>query len=158
MPTQLPADLEAELDRDPRLCELLRQLELTDIGDKDTIKQVKNQISYHTKKIQRGALAQFQKKWIQERRDWKVETRGRILPEDNAKTDDFNNICLLIPERGRLAVWMASEEDLPPEQKWHAISDLCSLCTRDATVYYLPNLHPIDGACPAKSCQLKLSR
>ena len=43
-----------------------------------------------------------------------------------------------VPERGRLATWMASDAPLSPTEMWQALRDLHSLLVQDSTVLYLP--------------------
>jgi len=44
----------------------------------------------------------------------------------------------VLPERGRLATWMASDAPLSPTEMWQALRDLHSLLVQDSTVLYLP--------------------
>jgi hypothetical protein len=74
------------------------------------------------------------------------------------KSDLVRSLCLLIPERGRLAQHMASNEPLSPEAMWAATDDLRALYSLDLSVLYLPGHQPIEGRCPVKCCQLKLDR
>jgi hypothetical protein len=76
----------------------------------------------------------------------------------NCRTDFVQNIYLLIPERGRLAQQMASDQALRLEVTWRAMEDLYTLCVQDQTVLYLPKSRPVDGSCPTKRCQLRLDR
>ena len=64
--------------------------------------------------------------------------------------------CLLVPERGRLARWMASDEPLSSSEMWRATHDLHSLCCRDLSVLFLPGHQPVGASCPVACCQLKL--
>ena len=106
----------------------------------------------------RLALRQHQEAWVRERRDWKILTRGKERPHDLCRTELVDNLYLLIPERGRLAQRMASDEPLSSNAMWDAMRDLHSLCRRDLSVLYLPGHEPLDGCCPVKCCGRKLER
>jgi hypothetical protein len=71
--------------------------------------------------LKNEALRQYQEHWIQERRDWKILTRGKETALDKSKTDFVQSLCLLIPERGRLAPKMAADHALEPAEMWHAL-------------------------------------
>jgi hypothetical protein len=120
--------------------------------------EAKRHRNSYRKTLHCKALRQYQEQWVQDRRDWKILTRGKERPNDHCKTDLVQNLCLLIPERGRLALIMASDEPMSPAATWQAMLDLYSLSTRDLSVLYLPGLEPFEGACPVKCCRLKLDR
>lgn len=115
-------------------------------------------ITNYCKKIERDALRQYQESWIQERRDWKVLTRGKEVAKDNSKTELVQSIYLLFPERGRLAKKMASACPLTSDEMWDALRDLYTLCLEDSNVLYLPGSRPMDDACPTKCCQRRMNR
>ena len=83
-------------------------------------------------------------------------TRGKERARDVCKNDLFQHLCLLRPERGRLARMMASEEPLSLADNWQAIRDMLSLITQDFTVLCLPGHKPVEGACPATDCRRDL--
>ena len=85
-------------------------------------------------------------------------TRGKEQTHDLRRTDLVQSLCLLFPERARLAQRLASNKSLTPEAKWLAIEDLHTLCTRNFSVLYLPGNEPPDLACPVKCCQQELDR
>jgi hypothetical protein len=60
----------------------------------------------------REALRLYQKQWIQDRRVWKILTQRKERAKDVCRNDLFQYLCLLRPERGRLARMMASEGPL----------------------------------------------
>lgn len=160
LPGKLPAHLEEALNRDPQLYELEREVQTLTrtAGDDNTLSKARQRYANHLKKMKFTALRQYQEHWVQERRDWKILTRGRVVAQDKSKTDVVQNICLLIPERGRLAQKMAADQPLEPGEMWQALQDLHALCVQDFTVLYLPRSRPVDGACPTKCCQLRLDR
>ncbi|MCJ1426427.1 hypothetical protein MMC29_004330 [Sticta canariensis] len=151
LPCQLPAYLEHRVNRDPRLLELERTVREHSPADPEGAKEAKRSLAVSCRKtLTRLALRRYQEEWVRERRDWKVLTRGKEQPRDLCTTDLVHNLCLLIPERGRLAQLMASDEPLSPGAMWDAMRDLHSLCSRDFSVLYLPGHEPLDGSCPVK--------
>jgi hypothetical protein len=118
-----------------------RTLTRTAGGDK-ALNKAKQRYTNHLKKMKSKALRQYQEHWVRGRRDWKILTRGRGVAQDRSKTDFVQNICLLIPERGRLAQKMAADQPLEPGEMWQALQDLHALCVQDFTVLYLPRSRP----------------
>jgi hypothetical protein len=108
--------------------------------------------------LEREALRLYQKQWIQDRRVWKILTRGKERAKDICRNDLFQHLCLLRPERGRLARMIASEEPLSLTDHRQAIRDMHSLITRDFTVLYLPGHEPAEGACPVAYYRQDLER
>ena len=160
LPDKLPTHLEEALQRDSKLCELKEEVQtLTRATSSDNaLKKAKHCCINHLKKLKSRALRQYQEHWIRERRDRNILTRGREVVQDRCKTEFVENICVLIPERGRLAKRMAADQPLEPDEMWQAMQDLYNLCLEDFTVLYLPRSRPVDGACPARCCQLRLDR
>ena len=147
---RLPAHLEEKLLRDPGLCTIQQETR--------TSKHNASRQRYTNllKKMKVAALRQYQQNWVRERRDWKILTRGKDAAHDKSRTDYVRDMCLLIPERGRLAEQMSADDHLEPAKMWLALQDLQSLCSQDFTVLYLPGSRPVDGACPIKCCQIPL--
>ena len=160
LPDKLPTHLEEGLHRDSELCELKEVVQTLTraVGGDDALNKAKQRYTNHLKKLKSRALRQYQEHWVQERRDWNILTRGTEVVQDRCKTEFVENICALIPERGRLANRMAADQPLEPEEMWQAMQDLHNLCLEDFTVLYLPRSRPVDGACPARCCQLRLDR
>jgi len=123
-----------------------------------SLKEAKDRMVSYRKTLKRTTLRQYQQHWTRDRRDWKILTRGKQQADDLCKTDIVQSLCLLIPERGRLALGMASDDPISPAAMWRAMEDLHSLCTRNFTVLYLPGNEPREDACPVKCCQLKMNR
>ena len=160
LPDKLPSHLEEDIYRDLQLRELEKEVQTlarTGGGDK-ALNKAKQRYANLLKKLKNKALRQYQEHWVRERRDWKILTRGKETAQDKSKTDFVQNICLLIPERGRLSQKMAADHPLEPGEMWQAVQDLHTLCIRDLTVLYLPRSRPVDGACPVKCCQLRMDR
>jgi hypothetical protein len=149
------------LRHDPRLCHLESEVDRLVRQEGKTapaVKEVKKELGRYSKTLRRAALHQYQEEWVRDRRNWKILTRGKEQPSDVDKTDLVQSLCLLIPERGRLAQAMAQDESLSPDSMWRAMLDLHSLCTRDLTVLYLAGLEPRDGCCPVECCRQPLDR
>lgn len=88
----------------------------------------------------------------------KILERGKQSAIDTGKIGHFQSLCLLVPERGRLAPLMASDTPLSPAEMWHAIRDLHSLSVKVCTVLYLLGREPVKGACPVAQCKRKVTR
>jgi hypothetical protein len=158
LPCELPAHVEARLKQDPRLQELEAEVQTGSYKDPLSLKESKRRLASYLKTLRRKALHQHQEAWVQERRDWKIITRGKKQAHDLHRTDLVQSLCLLFPERARLAQRLASDHTLTSEAKWFAMEDLYTLCTRDFSVLYLPGNQPTEGRCPVKCCQLELDR
>jgi hypothetical protein len=142
LPDRLPMHLEEALQRNPQLCEMKAEIQaLTQaVGGNDAVSKAKRQYTNHPKKLKPKALYQHQEHWVRERRDWKILTRGREVAQDRRKTEFVESMCVLIPERGRLAKRMADDEPLEPEDMWRAMYDLYTLCVGDFTVLLSPQI------------------
>jgi hypothetical protein len=159
LPYELPAAKRDELEDDPRLRELQAEVRaLTESGASPELNDAKTRLSTYRRTLERDTLRQYQKQWIRDRRVWKILTRGKERAKDVRRNDLLQQLCLLRPERRRLAKVMASEDPLSPAQTWQSIRDMVSLCTQDFTVVYLPGHEPIEGACPVACCRLELER
>lgn len=160
LPDELPAHLEEELKQDLYLCELKAEVQTLRgaEGDNQAFSTAQRRLTTYSKKLKRDALRLYQETWVQERRDWKILTRGKEVAEDNSKTELAQSIYKLFPERGRLAEKMASTSPLTTDEMWAALRDLHTLCLREPNVLYLPGSRPVDGACPVKRCQRRMDR
>ena len=158
LPCELPAHIEESLRQDRRRREL--ESEVRNYSEKGSLhlKDSKKRLATYLKTLKVNALRQYQESWIQQRRDWKIITRGKERAHDLDRTDLVHSLCLLFPERARLAQRLASDEPLTAEAKWLAMEDLYTLCTRDSSVLYLPGCQPVGGACPIECCRLALER
>ncbi|EXJ95819.1 hypothetical protein A1O1_00943 [Capronia coronata CBS 617.96] len=157
LPTRLPAHLEKEVERDPELCTLKAEVQrLRTEGKNQDFTVAQRRLTTHSTRLKKAALDLYQECWIQERRDWIVQSRGRQKAKDGSKTVLAPSIYNLFPERGRLARAMASTHALPVEEMWAALQDLVTLCRRDMDTVYLPGSRPVDGLCPI--CQRRMKR
>jgi hypothetical protein len=100
LPYDLPARLEADSNLDPQLCELRENLHKLKLGkgSATTLQEPERRAVSYYKKLYRVRLREYQKKWVQDRRDWKILSRGKEVPSDTSETDLVKNIFLLIPE------------------------------------------------------------
>jgi hypothetical protein len=87
----------------PELVELEREIQESLLADPPAAKIAKRRLRSRRQTLKRLALRQYQEAWLADRRDWKILTRGKEQPRDVCKTDLVRNLCLLVPERGRLA-------------------------------------------------------
>lgn len=101
------------------------------------VNEAKSQLSQYWRSLQRATLVSYQEQWERNRRDWKILTRGQEVTRDASKSDTVESLYQLIPERKRLARWMATETPLPPSDTWRAMADIYSLLTKDLSIPYL---------------------
>ena len=78
-------------------------------------------------RLTKTRLAQFQLKWVRQRRDWKIDTGGKESPEDDMKTDLESALSRIMPERGRLAKIMISDQPATQQERKNSVADLCLL-------------------------------
>jgi hypothetical protein len=72
-------------------------------------------------------------------------TRGKVLLEVDT---DVSRLCLLIPERARIAEKIKQESILSGDEMRDVAHDLLALSKRNYMVFYLLNEEPVDGLCP----------
>ena len=160
LPNSLPAEREAVIRRDLQLLELEDQatrLEKEDAAPSE-IKSAKNKTRSYRVVLTKKRLQQYQLEWVRKRRDWKITTRGKERPEDDANTDLFNILSLIMPERGRLAKTVILAEAVSDSERKQILEDLYSLISQDCSVFYLPGEKPSNEVCPAKDCDLEMTR
>jgi hypothetical protein len=106
------------------------------------------------KSLEHKALQTFRKDWIKKRRDWKILTPGKVA---SGVDTDVSRLCLLIPERARIAEQMKRDSDLSRDKMRQATRDLFDLCKRDCTSFYLPGEEgPVNALCPV--CRRRIKR
>ncbi len=160
LPTSLPAEWQVKVRQDPHHIELedrVRHLQ-TAKATKDEIKAAQNKVRSYRCSLTSSSLTKYQVEWVQERRDWKIATRGKQRPDDDDQTVQLGILSRIMPERGRLAHAMISDQIISNEQRKRVIEDLCSLASRDCTTVYLPDEWPIHGMCPAQGCGVTMQR
>ena len=160
LPTSLPAERDAAVRQDPqplalkdRVCRLKKEAACS-----SDIKAAESKARSCQSSLMKKALRQHQLEWVQDRRDWKVLTRGKGRLESDAKSDLFETMSLVFPERGRLAQAVISKEIASNEERRQMRKDLCSLIFRDYSVVYLPEEEPVNGLCPVAQCDMEMSR
>ena len=158
LPCELPAHVEESLKEDPRLQELESEVHNSADKDHSSLNESKKRLASYVKTLKGNILRRHQETWIQQRRDWKIVTRGKEKAHDLDRTVLVQSLCLLFPERARLAQRLSSQELLTADARWLAMEDLYTLCTRDFSVLYLPGTQPMDGACPVQCCRLELEQ
>ncbi|KAH0543790.1 hypothetical protein FGG08_001972 [Glutinoglossum americanum] len=159
LPDKLPAKIEASLKQDSELLRLkseVQQLEVNENANFHEISMAKAKVRDYLRSLKAKTLQQYKQDWVQNRRDWKVITRGKEPTENVNKTDLTRSLFLVLPERDRLSTMMASDKPLTEGEMRQAMRDLHSLCVRDYTVLYRPGEEPVDGACPVKYCRLEM--
>lgn len=102
-------------------------------------------------------MTQYKTDWVQQRRKWKIDTRGRECPDDDTKNDLENALTRVMPERGRIAKMMISDKPATEQERKQLIEDLCFLISWDCNLC-LPGEKPIDGICPVKGCEKEMTR
>ena len=155
LPCELPAEKLDALENDANiLAKKARKLRLeAENAPVRTRKQAENDLNNFRVNQRRKALEQFQLEWL----DKRVDERGS---HKAGKTDVLDILSRLVPERARLAQWMASDDPLTEEESWQAIEDMHSLLKweEEFPVLYLPGLRPADGRCPVDTCKFDLDQ
>ena len=127
LPCELPARLEEELKQDTKLQELETEAQQCPRDCPTALEQAKLLVTSHWKSLKRVALHEHQEKWVQERRDWQILTRGKKQADNPHRADLTHSLSLLFPERLRLAQKLASDGTLTSEDRWLAMEDLYTL-------------------------------
>lgn len=143
---ELPSDNDAAADPCSTKARSLR--EGLPRPDRSEIKAARSKIRSYCDNMTRKGLQQYQIEWARTGRDWKVVTRGKERPDDDAKMD-----LLEIPVTGDARTWSHHTDDNPDkivseEERRQAIEDLCSLVSQDCTTLYRPGEIFINGVCP----------
>ena len=108
--------------------------------------------------LMKKSLKRYQLEWVQERRDWKVITRGKKRAEDDINIDLSDILCIIMPERRRLARIMISDQVVTAEERKRAVQDLYTFIPPDCTTLYRPGEEPIGGICPVDGCEKGLTK
>ncbi|KAI9807092.1 MAG: hypothetical protein M1825_005809 [Sarcosagium campestre] len=155
LPRQLPAKEKARVYEDPQLLDLQKRVQSLQIGSASDldIKHAINEARNYRARVMKKRLAQFQLDWVRQRRDWKIDTRGKECPEDNTKTDLESALSRIMPERRRLARLMLSDRSTTEQERKQCIADLRSLISHDSTTFSLPEEMPVNGKCPVTGCE-----
>jgi hypothetical protein len=160
LPSKLPAREEAAISQHPKI--LFLESEVHQLkGEHGSPSQIQAAVSRARAcrlRLTRKRLQQYKLEWVRERRDWKVMTRGQGRAEDQSQTDLSDILARVMPERGRLAKTMISDQVVSKEERKDAIKDLCSLACLDCSTVYRPGEEPAQDLCPVESCSLAMRR
>jgi hypothetical protein len=160
LPHDLPARLEADLNLDLQLCELKENLHKLKLGkgSATTLQEAERRAASYYKKLYRVRLREYQKRWVQDHRDWKILSRGKEVPSDTSKTDLDSSQEYLSPDprtstsrpengSGR-AINLESEVGGRSRPLLPVYSRLHGLLSAGT--------YPVGGACPVKCCQVQM--
>jgi hypothetical protein len=118
LPCELPADrtesLTQSLRRDPHVLKLeqeVQRLELAQAGQA-TLGEAKRRVSRYRSSLKQKALLAYQEEWVRLRKESKILNQGKQPVTDISGQDQLQSLCLLRPERRRLATWLASDAPL----------------------------------------------
>ncbi|KAE8396778.1 hypothetical protein BDV37DRAFT_289999, partial [Aspergillus pseudonomiae] len=144
---------EEKVDEDP--CLVAKAAKIQQAQSDDDIRRAKRKYSVLKRRISSSRLQKYQSQWVQSRRDWKILTRGRERPDHIEQSAEKQALCKLMPELGRLAAVMSSNEPLSFDEKASVVKDLFTQCLRDFDVVYRPGEEPVEKRCPVASCPWK---
>lgn len=99
--------MESAIQRNPAVVDLDTQARDAGTGaERAAILSAKKSL---LKKLRREGLESYRNEWLTERRKAKILSRGTVSPCTGREPDPLNE---LIPEKGRLAAYMACNSDL----------------------------------------------
>jgi hypothetical protein len=136
-PTALPAARERALENDQRMVELRMRVDTAE--DSSSEREATNALCAMRYGLRTKELECYQREWLEERRKWKILTRGKVAPNMDTEPDD---IIDFITERQRVAKLMANQTRLPRSEMKGVVQDLYVLASRDFRVCYLPGEGP----------------
>lgn len=144
LPCKLRAIDEENVEQDPKLMQLkMRISDLKGKGeDSGLLLRLRSDYGVAKAQLHVSALHQYRTAWVQEQRDWKVLTRGKLRPEHLDHTRCIRVLSKVMPELGRLAATMSSNEPLQSNEKLAVIQDLYVHGNRDFDVVYRPGEYP----------------
>ncbi|KAE8361714.1 hypothetical protein BDV27DRAFT_166718 [Aspergillus caelatus] len=151
LPRRLPTEEEEKIHEDP--CLVAKAAEIQQAQSDDDIRRAKREYSVLKRRISSNRLQKYQSQWVQSRRDWKILTRGRERPDHIEQSAEKRVLCKLMPELGRLAAVMSSNEPLSFDEKASVVKDLFTQCLRDFDAVYRPGEEPFEKRCPVVSCR-----
>lgn len=144
LPTKLSAEREMAVRQDPQLLELKNQIEEFRCSNpaSSELKIVRRNLESLRLKLTSESLKTYRNEWIKNRRDWKIETNGKELPDDEEKIQLTQILSRLMPQRGRLAHILVSDQVVSDDQRRLAVEDLLFLITERDNIS-LPGEKPI---------------
>ncbi|PYH99229.1 hypothetical protein BO71DRAFT_415712 [Aspergillus ellipticus CBS 707.79] len=147
---RLPIEEEQKIDEDPSLTEISAKIEGTQSADES--RRLRREYSIQRRKIYSKAFQQYQSDWVRNRRDWKILTRGRERPNYIEQAAEKQVLCKLMPELGRLAAVISSNQSLSFDEKASVVHDIHTHCLRELDVVYLPDEELQEGRCQVPAC------
>ncbi|KAI2844070.1 hypothetical protein CBS12448_9977 [Aspergillus niger] len=147
---RLPIEEEQKIDEDPSLIEISAKLKCAQ--SEDETRRLRREYSIQRRKIYSKKFQQYQSDWVRNRRDWKILTRGRERPEHIEQAAEKQVLCKLMPELGRLAAVISSNQALSFDEKASVVNDIHTHCLRQFDVVYLPGEEPQEGRCRVPAC------
>lgn len=147
VPTSLPQAMKASLQQDPAVLALdEREAAAATPGEAFAARKARTSL---LKSLEYQARQAYRKDWVKKRRDWKILTRGKVASDIDT---DVSRLCLLIPERARIAALMKRDLKLSRDEMRQATRDLLGLCQRDCPYFSFPGEEgPAKGLCPVCS-------
>lgn len=160
LPCKLLAIHEESVEQDPELIQLKLRISglKGKVEDSGLLLKLRTEYGVAKARLRASALQQYQTAWVQEQRDWKILTRGKLRPEHLDRTGCTRVLSKVMPELGRLAAMMSSNEPLQSDEKLAVIKDLYVHGNWDFDVVYRPGEYPVDGLCPNLKCKKDIRR
>lgn len=146
VPSELPYALFREVEEDPQIQERKRQASAGDVEAKKALPALR-------RRLKESKLKSYQNKWLEERRDQKILTRGKLSPIESKSPLELIDP---LPERQQIATQIRLKAPLEVSEMRKATQLLYTLCTKDFTVRYYPGEEPVDGNC--RFCGIPMSR
>ncbi len=109
-------------------------------------------VQHCKRRLSDEALRKYRKEWVDRRKQWKIDERGRGGLEEDLGTDLEIYPSRLMSERARLTRVTSGEE------RRQAIEDLGTMLSRDYTSLHLPGEGVKDNRCPRQTYDRDLSR
>lgn len=160
LPCKLLAIHEESVEQDPELIQLKLRISglKGKVEDSGLLLKLRTEYEVAKAQLRASALQQYQMAWVQEQRDWKILTRGKLRPEHLDHTGCTRVLSKVMPELGRLAAMMSSNEPLQSDEKLAVIKDLYVHGNWDFDVVYRPGEYPVNGLCPNLKCKKDIRR
>jgi hypothetical protein len=160
LPSTLPAKIEQSLLKKPELKEIKDRIKHLQSHNDDKGLIALERMNYK-KSLLRSRLSElkeYQKRWVRERRDQRILSRGKEGFLVHGKDITARTQALLMPETARIATAMSCTKEQSFEEILLFVEDLKTQCARDFDVVYLPGESPVQGFCPARQCQTVITR
>ncbi|ODM19363.1 hypothetical protein SI65_05981 [Aspergillus cristatus] len=146
LPRELPAGQKEAILGRPELVAMQEHIEQL-LADKASSVDVDFERQEYRKaliSIQLSELHCYQAQWVQERRDWRIVSRGKVNLEYLESNPCSRALALIMPELGCIAEMLSSAEPLSFDEKLLFAKHLLTQCHCDYDVTFLPNEAPTD--------------